>query len=52
MKHPGKWIVATESRIAIITDDASAALDEAERLGIDEPLLFHVPEDSGISFLL
>jgi hypothetical protein len=52
MRHPGKWIVATESRIIAIGDDAQEVLKIAGSQGVDEPLLFHVPEDPGISFLL
>ncbi len=52
MKHPGKWVVATESEIVAVGDDAQEVLKIAGARGIDQPLLFHVPEDPGISFLL
>jgi hypothetical protein len=52
MKHPGKWVVATGSRVVAVGDDAQEVLKIAGREGIDQPFLFHVPEDPSISFLL
>jgi hypothetical protein len=52
MKHPGKWVVATETEIVVVGDDAQEVLKIAGAKGIDQPLLFHVPEDPSVSFLL
>lgn len=52
MKHPGKWVVATEAEILAVGDDAEEVLKVAGKKGVDQPLLFFVPEDPGISFLL
>ncbi len=52
MKHPGKWVVATRTEILAVGDDAEDVLKVAGARGIDQPLLFHVPEDPSVSFLL
>jgi hypothetical protein len=52
MTHPGKWVVATESRVIAVGDDPEEVLRIAGKEGVDQPLLFHVPEDPSISFLL
>lgn len=52
MKHPGKWVVATESRVIDFGDDPQKLLMVASQEGVEQPLLFNVPEDPGISFLL
>lgn len=52
MRHPGKWVAATESRIIAVGDAAESVLKAAGEEGVEQPLLFHVPEDPSISFLL
>jgi Family of unknown function (DUF5678) len=52
MSHPGKWVVATETEVIDFGDDPAALLKEAGARGVDNPMLFNVPEDPGVSFLL
>jgi hypothetical protein len=52
MQHPGEWVVATETEVIAHGPDAQEILRIAGARGIEQPLLFNVPEDPGISFLL
>lgn len=52
MKYPGKWVVASQTEIVVVGDDPQEVLKTAGEKGIDQPLLFHVPEDPSVSFLL
>lgn len=50
LKHPGKWVAITRSRVLAVGDDVMTVLREARKLGVEEPIIFRVPNDDGAAY--
>jgi hypothetical protein len=44
LKHPGKWVALTPSRVIVIRDNPGDAYRDARAAGIDDPILYQVPD--------
>ena len=44
LKHPGKWVALTRSKILAVGDTADEALEAAHAAGHKDPGLYRVPE--------
>lgn len=45
LKHPGKWVAMTRSRIIAIDKRADVAYRAARDEGVELPILYRVPEE-------
>lgn len=46
LRHPGKWAAVKGARVLAIAGDPAIALQRARKRGVQEPLLFRVPDSS------
>lgn len=48
--HAGLWVALTRSEIIAAGDDARTVLEQAHAAGVEDPILFRVPEDSDTAY--
>lgn len=44
LRHPGRWVALTRSRVIVVCDSPTEAYDAARRAGIEVPTLYFVPD--------
>lgn len=44
LRHPGKWAALARTSVIAIRDNAAEAVSAARGLGIDDPILYLVPD--------
>ncbi len=44
LKHPGKWVALTSTAIVAIRDSLDEAYTDARAAGVDEPIVYQVPD--------
>jgi hypothetical protein len=49
LRHTGKWVAMTRTRILAVGDDPQTIFEQARASGVDAPILYHVP-DVGTSY--
>jgi hypothetical protein len=51
IKHPGKWAAITSTKILALEDNPMDAYRKAREQGIEEPILYHIPDNrAGFSY--
>jgi hypothetical protein len=45
LKHPGKWAALTPSRVIAIAETSTEAYRAARDAGVEEPILYLVPDN-------
>ena len=46
LRHPGSWVAAQGATVLAVAEDPAKALRQARAKGVEEPLLFRVPDSS------
>jgi hypothetical protein len=51
LEYAGEWVAVTETRLLAHGDDPKAVIDAARRLGVEDPIVYRVPDnEAGANF--